>query len=102
MDKRLIVLAVLVLGGLGYYFYSENKCKEASAQEVKVARFVCENQLDIPTTKKAMCQKLKGTDECKLYQEQDGDAVDAFLAETIAPCVNELLEAQKFCKIESK
>jgi hypothetical protein len=102
MDKRVYVLAsLLVLGGLGYYM-SQPKCKESTERELLMAQMICYENLDKVQTKKELCQALRQTDECELYADQDGAAVEAFITKKIQPCANDLLATQGFCKKESK
>lgn len=102
MKKILLaVAAVLALGGLGYYL-SQPKCKPADAQQVEVVQMICWQLHDKTNFKEKLCQELKGTQECALYQQEDGAAVEAIIMREIAPCVNEQLAENGFCKQESK
>lgn len=86
MDKRLYILGgILVLAGL-VYVSQKPSCKEASDKDYQMAQVVCYNNLDKVETKKELCQALKQTDDCQLYAEEDGAAVEAFLLKKIEPC----------------
>lgn len=102
MKKYLLAaVAVLALGGLGYYL-SQPKCKQAEVQQVEVVQQLCWMSHDKTNFKEKLCQELKGTQECELYQDTDGAAVEAIIVREISPCVNAQLEQSGFCKQESK
>ena len=102
MKKILLAAAaVLALGGLGYYL-SQPKCKEAQPQQVQIVQMLCWQAHDKTNFKEKLCQELKGTQECELYQDEDGAAVEAIIEREIQPCVNENLAKNGLCKQESK
>ncbi len=102
MDKRLYILGgILVLAGL-IYVSQKPSCKEASDKDYQMAQVVCYQNLDKVETKKELCQALKQTDDCQLFAEEDGAAVEAFILKKIEPCAQQLLQGQGLCKKESK
>lgn len=101
MDKRVYILVgLLALGGLGYYL-SQPKCQKADDVQLRVAQMACAQALDTTLLKKKACLKLKGVEDCQLYREEDGEAVEAFVIQEIQPCVDKEFKAQNLC-VESK
>lgn len=104
MDKRLYVLGGLIAIAIvaAVFFFQKPPCKEASDKDYQIAQNICYENLDKVETKKELCQALKQTDECALYAEEDGQAVDVFLIKKLDSCAQQLLQVQGLCKKESK
>ena len=90
-------LVIVAVAAVHYLFFYE-PCKQVTENDFRAAQLACWETYDKANFKEKLCLELKGTQECALYEEEDGAAVEAIIIREIAPCVNKTLKAQNFCE----
>ena len=96
MNKKLYaLLALLLVGGLGYYLLAP-RCKQPDEMSVTLAQYQCIMNINVATLRARACQKLYDTPECE-FKQTDLPAVQEILNDVVRDCAKATLKAQNYC-----